>query len=162
MSFFKNFPTIGYRISDTEIVAVQDIIRAIRIDPKLKQESIFYTIYRISDNETPEMISYKFYGATIYHWVIMLLNERFDPYDDFPKSDFILRKYCESKYSNILGVHHYVDPFGVVCDEFNTEKIAVTNLEYETEQNEKLRFIKILKPEVLSEFVGQYNTAISS
>lgn len=161
--FFKNFPVIPYQISKTESVAVQDIIRAVQIDPKLKQESMFYTNYRISDNETPEMISFKFYGTTAYHWVIMILNERFDPYDDFPKSDRILRKHCESKYTDILGVHHWIDPiFSQPTDEFNTEKIAITNLEYETELNEKKRHIKILKPEVLSEFVAQYISTITT
>jgi Base plate wedge protein 53 len=161
--FFKNFPTIPYRISPTESVVVQDIIRAVQIDPKLKNESIFFFSYRIEDNETPEMISHKFYGSTAYHWVLMVLNERFDPYDDFPKSDRILRKHCESKYADILGVHHYVDPlYGQPTDEFNTEKIVVTNLEYETTLNEKKRHIKILKPEVLSEFVGRYIGTITT
>jgi hypothetical protein len=160
---FKNFPVIPYKISKTESVAVQDIIRVVRLDPKLKNEPMFFTDYRIADNETPEMISYKFYGTTAYHWVIMLLNEKFDPYEDFPKSDKILRKYCQKKYTDILGVHHYIEPlYGRPTDEFNTEKIIVTNLEYEISENEKKRNIKILKQEVLSEFVGNYINTIST
>lgn len=161
--FFKNFPVIPYKISTTESVGVQDIIRAVKLDPQLKNESLFYTDYRVADNETPEMISHRFYGTTMYHWVIMLLNEKFDPYEDFPKSDKILRKYCELKYENILGVHHYIDPlYGQPTDEFNTEKIVVTNLEYETNVNESKRLIKILKKEVLSEFVDNYTKTITS
>jgi hypothetical protein len=160
--FFENFPKIGFKLSDSDSAMVQDIIRAVRIDPKLKNESLVFIPYQIADNETPEMISHKFYGTTAYHWVIMVLNEKFDPYEDFPKSDKILRKYCELKYDDILGTHHYIDSNGIAVDEFNTEKIPVTNLEYETDLNDKKRGIKVLRLEALNEFVGTYLTAITS
>lgn len=160
--FFEDFPKIGFKLSETDATMVQDIVRAVRLDPKFKNESLVFTPYQIADNETPEMISHRFYGSTAYHWVIMVLNEKFDPYEDFPKSDKILRKYCELKYDDILGVHHYIDPFGNPTDVFNTEKIVVTNLEYETEMNDRKRGIKVLRSEVLSEFVSTYIGAITT
>lgn len=159
--YFEKIPNVLYQIGKNSSVLVKDIVRAIRIDPRVKTDPLFFMVYRSMDDETPEMISHRFYKSTQYHWVIMLINERYDPYEDFPKSDIVLRDYCAKKYSDPLGVHHYVGPDGFPVDEFNESKIVITNLEYETQRNETLRTLKILKPEVLSEFVGNYEELIA-
>jgi len=109
----------------------------------------------------PEIISHKVYGTTMYHWVIMAINERFDPYNDFPKADSILLKYTEEKYGDINGIHHYEDANGNWVDVFTVGGIPITNIEHERKENEKKRTLKILKRDVLEEFVTQYEELIA-
>jgi hypothetical protein len=52
----------------------------------------------IRDGDTPEIIADKFYGSPMYHWIVMLTNERYDYVNDFPLPIFELEKHIEDKY----------------------------------------------------------------
>lgn len=158
--FFENFPIALFNITDSDKILIQDFIRAVKIDPNIKENELFFNIYEARDGETPEIISHKAYKSTQYHWVIMLLNEKFDPWRDFPQPDTVLIKMAKDKYADINGLHHYQDGEGNIVDELDVNKIPVTNIEYERAENEKKRYIKILKAEVLPEFVKQYEDLI--
>ena len=73
-----------------------------------------YDIYTIEDADTPESIALSLYGATTYHWVIMLSNEIHNPYLDWPIDQNVINYYCEKKYGVdtdgellMLKVSHY-------------------------------------------------------
>lgn len=159
--FFDKFPTTYFSLSDKTNIIVTDFLRAVKLDPVLKTNSLMYDVYEAQDGDTAEIISYKFYNSTQYHWVIMLLNEKFDPYRDFPKRDDVLVAYAEKTYDNIDAIHHYEDEHGNWVDNFNSVGIPITNIEYVREQNEATRSTKILSPEILSSFVQQYTSLIS-
>lgn len=159
--FFQKFPTTLFEISKNERVLIQDFIRAVKVDPQIKENALFFDFYDAKDNEMPEVISHRFYKSTHYHWVIMLVNEKFDPYNDFPKSDDILIKYAKDKFENINAVHHYEDSRGNIVDEFSADKNPITNIEYIRQENEKKRRVKILKRDVLDAFVDEYQTLIA-
>lgn len=159
--FLDGFPSTFFQLSKTESVVATDFLRAIKLDSRLKEDSSMYTIYQCADNETPEIISHKYYGNTGYHWIIMLLNERFDPFIDFPKTDYIIRKYTVKKWGSLDGVHHYVDSTGDVVDAFAIDKTPVTHYEFELDRNEKLRPVKVLRKELLGEFIGMYRSMIA-
>lgn len=159
--FFEKFPLMYMPQPDGSRTLVTDFIRAIKIDPQLKFNELLYDIYIAKDGETPEIISHKKYKSTQYHWVIMLLNEKFDPWRDFPQSDANLIKMAKEKYLDINSVHHYEDGFGNWVDEFTSGKTPITNIEYERQLNEQKREVKILRPELLAEFVTQYRQLIS-
>ena len=114
--YFSNFPISSYKITDKESVLVTDFIKAIKIDTIIKSDSLFSDPYDVMDNETPEIISHKFYGTVDYHWVIMLINERFDFYSDFPKSDDIVRNETIRKFGSLDGIHHYEDERGKIIN----------------------------------------------
>lgn len=114
--YFSNFPVTFYSIDDREKVLATDFIKAIKIDPILKNDYLYSDPYTVSDNETPEIISHKVYGNVMYHWVIMLVNECFDPYNDFPKSDDIIQKNTIREFGSLYGIHHYEDSSGNIVD----------------------------------------------
>lgn len=159
--FFQKFPTTLFDVSKTEQVVIQDFIRAVKIDPQIKENTLFFDYYEAHDNEMPEIISHKFYKSTHYHWVIMLINEKFDPWNDFPKSDDILIKYATDRFDDINAIHHYEDSRGNIVDVFAEDKNPITNLEYIRQENEKKRTVKILKRNVLDAFVDEYQTLIA-
>ena len=160
--FFDNFPYTFFKLDATNQVIVTDFITAIKLDPQLKTDTLLFDIYEAKDNETPEIISHKAYKSTEYGWVIMLVNEKFDPHRDYPKSDDLLVAYAQATYANIDAVHHYEDMNGNWVDNITTSGNPITNMEYVRNQNEATRTIKLLKQEVLSEFVQQYKNLLST
>lgn len=161
--FFKSFPSIYYEISQSNQTLVTDFLRAIKLDYSLKENPIFYKIYEIQNGDTPEIISHKFYGTTAYHWVLMLLNEKFDPFRDFPQPDEVVWKYVMDKYSDVNAIHHYEDSNGNwinTSNQLNEFEIPITNIEHELTLNERKRTIKIMDKTILSEFVNEYTKLI--
>ena len=159
--YFDFFPKTRFKYTNDESFLVTDFLRAIRIDPKLKEDDLFYDLYNCRDNETPEIISHRVYSTTQYHWVIMLLNEKFDPHNDFPKDDLTLQKLTIEKYGSLYGIHHYINSDGNWVDIFSNDKTPITNLDHERNLNEEKRLVKILKKEVLSNFIQQYKNLIA-
>ena len=90
MSYFKNFPVAVIDFSELgeepKEYLISDIITNVRVKSDLLTNLTYYEEYDIRDGETPEIISEKFYGTPFYHWVIMLVNERYDYIFDFPFS----------------------------------------------------------------------------
>ena len=158
--FFQKFPSTLFQVSPNQSSLITDFIRAVKIDPRLKDDDIFYDFYEAADGETPEIISHKVYGTTQFHWVIMLVNEKFDPWNDFPQPESVLRRVSVERYADINAVHHYEDINGNWVDQFYVGASGVTNLEYELQENEKKRMIKILKRDVLNAFVDEYTNLI--
>jgi hypothetical protein len=159
--FFDKFPKGLFRVSGQENYLVTDFLRGIRLDSKLKDESLHYTVYTAMDGETPEIISHKFYKTPQYHWILMLLNEKFDPFNDFPQLDSIVREQTIRQYGSLLGTHHYINSDGETVDQFTEPRFVVTNYEHMAQLNEKKRQVKILRPELLAEFVQIYDGAIA-
>lgn len=156
--FFTKFPLTTFKINDNESIVAIDFIKAIKVDPVLKENAFYYTVYQAMDNETPETISHMFYGNTQYHWVIMLLNEKFDAYNDFPKSDEILRKQTINRFGSLDGVHHLEYPDGTWADELvpPDERVTVSFYEFMASENENKRQVKVLRKELLAEFTDTY------
>ena len=110
--YFANFPKIVYDFDlsgGTDYRVVTDITRNVRLRKYILENISLFDYYDVAEGETPEIISEKIYGTPYYHWVIMLVNQRYDYVNDFPLSQIeldahIKRKYTEQKMYN---VHHY-------------------------------------------------------
>jgi hypothetical protein len=128
-----------------------------------------YDQYDIVDGETPEIIAAKIYGNPLYHWVIMLANNRFDYRADFPLNYTDLLKKVKATYGSsdeeIYGVHHYEASVGnsshnhpaFVVNSNYPDAYAVSNFEYEERVNEEKRRIKIISKQVLDAVVKEYS-----
>ncbi len=160
--FLDKLPLTTFPINEYESIFVRDIIRAVRVDPKLKTDPFMFTVYDAVDNETPEVISHMFYGTPQYHWVVMLMNDKFDPYNDFPKSDSVVRQQTIYQFGDLNGLHHYENTTGEWVDEFTieAERVPITNYEHMTRLNDQKRTIKVLRKELLPEFVQMYQGMI--
>jgi hypothetical protein len=114
--YFANFPKIVYDFdlsNGTDYRVVTDITRNVRVRKQILENITLYDYYDIAEGETPEIISEKIYGTPYYHWVIMLVNQRYDYVNDFPLSQLELDSYIDNKYGNKkYHVHDYsVDGF---------------------------------------------------
>lgn len=68
-----------------------DLFKRIKVIDDYKLDTQYYNTYWIQDGETPELLSYKFYGTTDYWWTILLFNDIYDPFFDWPLSDESIR-----------------------------------------------------------------------
>jgi hypothetical protein len=159
--YFEDFPRFVYDFEiggERKVILITDITRNVRFRAELLSNISLWDEYDIVDDETPEIIAEKLYGNSNYHWIIMLLNERFDYIADFPLSYPKLLKYVEDKYgsANINSTHHYEDAKGFVVNYDKPGATSVSNLQYEDRLNESKRRIKVITPEMVDRVIQQF------
>lgn len=104
MFYFTNFPKTLYQISDgsykkpSEYVGLTDITRNVRFKKEILDNITIYELFDIPDGYTMEHISEELYGSPYYHWVLMLLNDRFDYVNDLPLTSIALDSFISLKY----------------------------------------------------------------
>lgn len=71
--------------------------------------------YQIKGDFRPEQLAYELYGDTSLYWMILLLNERVDPYYDWLQPNEAVTENAEYRYKWVGGneqVHHHIDEMG--------------------------------------------------
>jgi hypothetical protein len=198
IDFFSDFPKIAYSLDDnaTQQVVVE-ILKRVIIQKEYQENTAYYEEYDIKHGETPEEVSFRFYGTTSLHWLILMVNNIIDPRFGWPISEENLIKQVESKYggeNNIFTLNRaknakgyqvetffilseestHKDPVRIVyegiSDNINTpviyqESLTIanyeSNYEVESQKNEKIRSIKIIKPEIVQDIVINFKQLIS-
>jgi hypothetical protein len=198
IDFFSDFPKIAYSLDDnaTQQVVV-DVLKRVIIQKEYQENTAYYEEYDIKHGETPEEVSFRFYGTTSLHWLILMVNNIIDPRFEWPISEENLIKQVESKYggeNNIFTLNRaknakgyqvetffilseestHKDPVRIVyegiSDNINTpviyqESLTIanyeSNYEVESQKNEKIRSIKIIKPEIVQDIVINFKQLIS-
>ena len=170
--YFKQFPTIPYDSEGNgKFKNVKNLLRRVGVRAKIKTNTSLYDTYDVKNGETPESIAFKLYGNAELHWVIMMINNITDRYHDWPMTEAQFLQFLKDKYSNIDGVHHYE----ISQTSGNTKKkidigtdntdypsaTLITNYEYEQEQQDVKRKIRLLDPSYISQFTEEYNNLIS-
>jgi hypothetical protein len=143
--------------TSTKAILMTDITRNIRFRRDVLANVTVYDYYDIIDGETPEIIAEKIYGNAEYHWVIMLVNERYDYLNDFPLTYPMLEQFITDKYgSEADSVHHYEDASGNVVMSTYPSATPITNRQYEEAKNEDKRRIKIISKNLISTILKNY------
>jgi len=169
MSIFTNYPKIRYKIDDHDYLKAIDITVVSKIKDYVKDfRKIAYTPYVIRDGETPDFVSYKLYGSPEYDWVIMLTNNMYSIYDDWPKNTDEFKNYIIEKYGSLQTamniLKYYYDNSGNIIDvaEWTTLSSALrrseTTYEWELRKNTNKSKIKILQKNIL----GQLDAGLKS
>ena len=146
----------------TEYKLVTDIAQNVRVRTEILSNVSLYDEYDIKEGETPEIISEKVYGSPLYHWVVMLCNNRFDYITDFPLTIYNLEKYITNKYgaTHMYDTHHYIDSNGNIVDSSNPDATSVSNYDYEIALNEQKRRIKLISPTLLNTIIKNFKDFI--
>ena len=163
--YFKNFPSFLYDFDingKTEYKLVKDITQNVRLRKELLSNVTLYDEYDFRDGDTPEIIAEKVYGSPLYHWVIMLVNEKYDYVNDFPLPIYELEKHVTDKYGvgNEYDTHHYINLAGYIVDSTHAEATSVSNYEYEMSFNETKRRIKLISPTLLNTILKNFKDII--
>jgi len=162
--YFDKFPTMLYDFDingKTEYKIVKDISQNVRVRKEVLANITLYDEYDIREGETPEIIAEKVYGSPLYHWVVMLCNERYNYVDDFPLPQYELEKHITNKYgSNVYATHHYINVAGYIVDSSVSGATSVSNYDYETALNESKRRIKLISPSLLQTILKNFKDII--
>ncbi len=163
----------------SEYTRVKNLFRRVKIREDLFNELSYFTKYKIIGDERPDQVAYKIYGTQDYDWIVLLSNNILNVQSEWPLSDESFNNYMIDKYGsedNFYTVHHYVtkeikDSIGriivrpgleVPSDysisyydsgvqiETTDTTVAVTNYEYESNIQDEVRNIYLIKPNYLN------------
>lgn len=163
MSYFQSFPVINYSIRDQSVL-MQDLTIRTKFFRKLPQSA--FTSYYIRDLDTPDLLSYKFYGDPKYYWMIMLANEMFSIEKDWPLSETQLYYFLEKEYGleTLPTPHHWVNDQGLVVNEDDPTALGkkpVSYMDHYTSINEAKKIIRVPKAEIVREVATQHNKLVT-
>ena len=103
-NYFRNLPKVRYDINGAEpnkYLNVTNIMKRISFKPAVIEDITDYYPYRVKDGERPDIISHQKYGTVAYAYLIMLINDIYDPLFDWPLSAQQFEKYLTNKYGSI-------------------------------------------------------------
>ena len=171
--YFDAFPVIPYDAKgDLNFKDVTNLLRRVGMRAKLKSNALLYDTYDVKEGETPEMIAHKLYGDTELHWVILLINDITDRYHQWPMTGGQFLDYLNDKYTNPDGIHHYettqtsgdtkvkIEVINDVDEDAYTGLTPITNREYEEQEQDKKRQIRLLDPSFVEQFIDEYKKLI--
>lgn len=180
MAYFSSFPNTVFEINGKDYI-VKDIFRRCMFISEYKPYSDLYTTYTVKDGETPQMIANELYDSAGHDWVLLMFNEIHNPYFDWPMGQQNLENFVKDKYGeNVMYMTKHYTQNGLIVGEVkewvdgsttwtpptnpgpgNPNIYPVSFMEYETELNDARRIIHILRPELLSDFISQFDKAIN-
>ncbi len=107
MSYFKQFPYLLYpNFSDktgNTFSLLKDItVRVIRKISPTDEQSLYYK-YNIKEGENIESISNDVYDSPNFYWVIMMINDKFDRFYDFPLNTEEFQNYIVDTYGSVAA-----------------------------------------------------------
>ena len=122
------------------------------------------------ENETPESVAFDYYGRSQYHWIILMLNQYYDRYYDWPMTQRNLQAYVQDKYTDPNGIHHYEisQKSGNTNTKIKVEladepsATSVTNFVYESELNQNRKEIKLLDGAYLTSFISEFKLVVQN
>ena len=171
--YFNSFPVIPYDSKgDLNFKDVTNLLRRVGMRTKLKTNTLLYDTYDVKEGETPEMIAHKLYGDAKLHWIILLVNDITDRYHQWPMTGGQFLDYINDKYSNVDGIHHYestqtsgdtkvkIEVFNEVDDDAYTGLTPITNREYEENEQDKRRQIRLVDPSFVEQFIDEFKKLI--
>lgn len=111
--YFQKFPQTYYSLDDrASVQTITNLLLRIVFSEEVKNSLSAYDEYDVMDGETPEIVAYKVYGDSTLHWIIMHLNEVYDPRYGWVLESDNFKNFVQSKYGDVNGIHHYEDTNG--------------------------------------------------
>lgn len=197
-NYFNYYPKTVYNLGNkTTLDTVVNLTTNFSFIGEIVNNSSVYYEYTIADGDTPEIISYKVYDDSFYHWIILKVNNIMDVKTQWPCDYNTLIKNVDDYYSQFAGVGqtglewamaNYQSQYRIetktyqglndkTTDKYQIDSATYSSLspsttqftlpgnivmtleitkdrktyyEYEMEQNEEKRNIKILKNEFIA------------
>lgn len=99
MSYFSQFNKLNYTFPDGNIRLFNNLSIRLNLLDRVKEEDTRFESYYIQNGDTPDTISYKVYDRPDFHWCILLANNIFNIYKQWPKTNLQLEEYIIEKYT---------------------------------------------------------------
>ena len=157
--YFDMMPSIILNLTGDPLSykLVTDITTRVSSSREVKDNIYLYETYTVGDGESAEIIANQRYGDPYLYWIIFMVNDIVDPIYDWVMSYDVLYAHAVAQYGEegIYHTHHYEDEFGNWVPASHPNARYVTNLQYEEQENEKKREIKLIQPAYISRFIEE-------
>lgn len=158
MAYFENFPVRYYKVGD-DYVLVPSIHKRVKLSDITKASATAFSNYNIKDSDKPDIIADKLYDDSQLYWIVFMVNDIVDYYNDWPLSSNELDAYCIRKYgiNEVHSLHHYEDLDGHTVDLSHPDydRKAISNYQYELDINESKRNIRLLLPQYVDQLLTE-------
>ena len=171
------------KAGNQKTIEIKDFFHLLKVREDVERMNVLYEDYIVSNGQRPEQVSYELYGDERFYWIILQVNKIVDYYNDWPLAASELDDFIKNKYGNKADdIHHYetlevkdhernillkggikvssdfVFTYPVSSDSFTyltSRPRSVSNREYEYDLNYKKSQIRILKPNVVTQFESE-------
>jgi hypothetical protein len=162
MSIFNLYPKVAYQVDNYDTIRAIDITTSVRIKDFFKNyRGISYRPYVIQDGERPDNIAHKFYGDATLDWMILLANDMYNIYEDWPKDSTQFNDYIIEKYGNLSSatgtIKYYYDKDNNIIDQTTYSNLAVDKqgaaesvYQWEARKNINKSKIRLVSPSIVS------------
>ena len=188
-NYFTNLPKVGYDINGTgkdTFRSVTNIMKRVKFKPSVLEDISNYYPYYVKEGERPDIIANEQYGNIGYAYLILLVNDIYDPNFDWPLSSQIFEKYIINKYGSVTiaisGVKHYyqlvraevtrtgtserIPEVKFVVDETTYDALdsgdrsTLSNYDHEVELNDAKREIRLINPDFIKDIDYQVKRSL--
>lgn len=179
-TYFDYFPTIEHDLTNNgQRVRLTNILRRFKVTDSATKADVFYE-YDIQAGDRPDTIAEKYYGSSAHAWVVLHYNDIQDPIFGWALFNRDFEEYVTAKYGSIATaqatVHEYrriltqqqtkvdgtvISERYVVVDKdtYDTldeiNKKSISKWDWELEENDKKRKIKILDKKYLDQVIAE-------
>ena len=179
-NYFRNIPKVKYDINGAEpnkYLNVTNIMKRISFKPSIIEDITDYYPYRVKDGERPDILSHQKYGSVAYAYLIMLINDIYDPLFDWPLSSQQFEKYLTNKYGSVsssmgttkyyyqiiraevarTGTSERIPAVKVIVDQTTYDALDIgdrstqSQYEWEDELNDNKRDIKLIDASLIQD-----------
>lgn len=180
-NYFKDFPIIDYNFQRRgTLIKTVNTTKRFTILHKVLDNITLYHQYLIKEGQRPDIVSDLLYNSVDFDWLILMVNQRFDPYYQWPLFYNEFNQYLEDKYGSVSASTQLVKEYrmitvpyqklydGTVINEQSLvidhdlyltlpdyERKLVYAYDYEFNLNESRRKIKVLSSAYLSQITNE-------
>ena len=163
-NYFRNLPRVGYDINGTgkdSFVSVTNIMKRVKFKPTVLEDISNYYPYYVKEGERPDIVAHAQYGNIGYAYLILLVNDIYDPNFDWPLNSQVFEKFIINKYGSVTtaisGIKHYfqserIPEVKFAVDETTydalgiSDRTTLSNYDHEVELNDAKREITLINP----------------
>ena len=179
-NYFRNLPRVGYDINGTgkdSFVSVTNIMKRVKFKPSVLEDISNYYPYFVKEGERPDIIANDQYGNIGYAYLILLVNDIYDPNFDWPLNSQVFEKFIINKYGSVTtaisGIKHYfqiiraevprtgtserIPEVKFAVDETTydaldiSDRTTLSNYDHEVELNDAKREIRLINPDFIQD-----------
>ena len=190
-NYFSSIPNVDYDINGTrpnQFRSVTNIMQRVRFKTSVLENITDYYPYYVREGERPDIVSFNTYGTVAYSYLILLVNDIVDPLFDWPLPSRQFENYIIEQYGSVsaaqstnkyyyqivraevarTGVSERVPEYKIIVDQttYNSLDASVRSAQnvydYEVEQNDNKREIKLINPDFIQDIDYEVKTAFAS
>jgi len=148
MNYFRNFPKTLVKVENVNVSLIDISIRTKIMDYITRNDDyLIKDSYSLDAEQRPEQASYELYGTVDYTYVLLILNNVYNIFDDWIHPSEILDKLIIKKHGSIRNamksVYQWYDASGTEVSQHSPNKsYSLSNYDKFMQDNERKRTIK--------------------